>query len=201
MAITFGKQNIRIRDNLRQRCIGDNLQGLSSYTDFCFRDIDDVNYATGIFIFSGTRIDLYNYSNRNATWHTDAYLQNHSNCLAFWEQHNAWSGWPHSSYGFPYNTAYVQVRPYSVQFTPSFLTLKQGMRSGTATWFVVQTRYSSTSYGLLSGTVGNLGSGADMEIQICNSSGDQVSTDTYIDTGKYVNVPRGLTLHSPPPPL
>ena len=175
MALSFGTNNQRINEALKTRFLGTQNSGATTYNHFTFADINNANYVTTFAIMGGTRPTLSISSNPA----TSVIPSQDSNCLVFWEYDGDWANWP----------TYVTDSADNVAFHPNFFPSKLATRSGTATWFLLQTRYSNTVYGVVTGTIGPIGSGADLEI-----TDNSIVTDGQTE----YTVPYGFQLYRPP---
>jgi len=175
MALTFGTNNQRINANLKTRFLGTNASGPTNYNHFVFTDRNDTNYVTTFAIMAGTRPTLSIGSNPAASYSPSA----DNNCLVFWEYDGNWNDW----------ATYVTDDVDNVAFHPNFFPSKLATRAGTATWFLLQTRYSTTVYGAVTGTIGAIGSGSDLEI----------TSQTIVTDGQTeYTVPYGFQIFRPP---
>lgn len=175
MALTFGTNNQRVNANLKTRFLGINNTGPTNYNNFTFSDVNNGNYVTTFAIMSGTRPELTISSNPASSYVPSSAGE----CLVYWEYDGNWNSW----------STYVTDAADNVSFHPNFFPSKLATRSGQATWFLLQTRYSSTVYGAITGSVGPIGSGADLEITDPN-----IVTDGQTE----YTVPYGFQIYRPP---
>lgn len=217
MAITIGHNNQRINDMINQKFVHPNRLGLHNEDNFVFSYIPDVytyywftyygsyyngsrynlprweTYYTSFAIMSGEKPDPENTG-------TPYHLSNDSRTLMHWRHNSNDSNMPLKAVNY---TDHIQL-------TPEFFYRENAIRSGEATWFIIQTdwehweryvsyrsRYGSTSYsdrlyqtpridGIITGTVGPIGSGADLQL-----------LDTNIVSGRQHQIPYGFKIFRP----
>jgi len=174
MALTFGTENARINANLKNQFLHVGASSFNANNRFVFSNVGNSTYYTNFAIFSGARPTMtyadpgFNYSPTN-----------NSNMLVYWQWRGDNGNW----------STIAEDKTNSVKLSPNFFPSKVAYRAGEATWFALWTYYSSTVYGAVTGTVGAIGSGADLEI---------TNTSIVTDGQTEYTVPYGIELYKPP---
>lgn len=223
MALTFGTKNQRIRENMKHRFMISPVRGEGQ---FHWHYINNSNYVTGVYFWEGSRPNMSIYANNNSVyqnWNPPS----DSNCLAYSQwAHNSTNYFPNigsgsatspttgSSIMLDVNKTNIYLKPQWFKAALNYWdSSMRGRNTGYITHFTLVHRYSSTVYGMMCGSVGLVGSGADLEIEIYyggspsssynefTHDGGTKRTDTYVNgSSYYIYVPRGLRIYPPQPP-
>ena len=223
MAITFGKNNQRIRALTNSKFIHPDLNGNTNYDDFKMATAQRVynnyyvwinngyllgNYVmeryttryTTLLVMKGERPEITNAGFSIQGMNTlDGIMSNPDVLLYYrWEQNADWS------------TLVSDEGDYLELLPEFFLPRQTGSRNGTPTYFIMYTHeetleqyvsylYRYTMYrnwrkvsdrldGVLTGTVGPLGSGSDLEFTF---------KTTDVETTSFHKIPYGMRLYRP----
>jgi len=187
MALTFNRNNTYIRNNRKDYFIGTNVPG-AAYSRFGLT-WNTPSIYTYFMIHSGPRLDIpYDgTSNSTGTWGQAGWNSSNpqltNSVLLYWTKgtNNATYSTGHMSYFDSGNVDTSYVR-----FEPSFFNQANVVNSGTATWFSIVSKESGITKGVLTGTVGTFGSGADLQI-----------SDTNIVTENEYTIPEGFNYYVP----